>query len=85
MVGDWYHREAEDVQASFVTHDSWGREVGYHTQLNKLYLRKSSRFLIYSSSTEEGPIIALWLCHPVLLIVLWLQDRELCKDMRDPE
>lgn len=27
MVGDWYHRVAEDVQASYVTHDSWGREV----------------------------------------------------------
>lgn len=27
MIGDWYHRVAEDVQASYVTHDSWGREV----------------------------------------------------------
>jgi FtsP/CotA-like multicopper oxidase with cupredoxin domain len=27
MIGDWYHREAEEVQASYVTHDSWGREV----------------------------------------------------------
>lgn len=27
MVGDWYHRAAEEVQASYVTHDSWGREV----------------------------------------------------------
>jgi hypothetical protein len=27
MTGDWYHRAAKEVQASYVTHDSWGREV----------------------------------------------------------
>ena len=27
MIGDWYHRVAEEVQESYVTHDSWGREV----------------------------------------------------------
>jgi FtsP/CotA-like multicopper oxidase with cupredoxin domain len=27
MVGDWYHRDATEVQASYVNHDSWGREV----------------------------------------------------------
>ncbi|KIN08639.1 multicopper oxidase [Oidiodendron maius Zn] len=26
MIGDWYHRTAEEVQASYVTHESWGRE-----------------------------------------------------------
>ncbi|TVY39252.1 Laccase [Lachnellula subtilissima] len=26
LVGDWYHRSAEIVQASYVNHDSWGRE-----------------------------------------------------------
>lgn len=27
MLGDWYHRSAEEVQQSYVNHDSWGREV----------------------------------------------------------
>lgn len=27
MIGDWYHRTAGEVQASYVTHESWGREV----------------------------------------------------------
>ncbi|TVY91410.1 Laccase [Lachnellula willkommii] len=26
LVGDWYHRTAEEVQAGYVNHDSWGRE-----------------------------------------------------------
>lgn len=29
MIGDWYHRVSEEVRASYVTHDSWGREVCY--------------------------------------------------------
>ncbi|TVY83467.1 Laccase-1 [Lachnellula suecica] len=26
LIGDWYHRPAAEVEASYVTHDSWGRE-----------------------------------------------------------
>lgn len=27
MIGDLYHRPAQEVQAGYVNHDSWGREV----------------------------------------------------------
>jgi len=63
LIGDWYHRSAEEVQASYVTHDSWGREVWFffkHLLQSRLSNHSTSRCPILSWSTGWELLTARW-------------------------
>jgi hypothetical protein len=64
LVGDWYHRSAVDVQASYLTFRSSGNEVTYLQNICSEHADCNfSLFRIPFSSMDLGTSIVQWPSH----------------------